>query len=134
MVSWVGIFGCTVMTFLVGGLWYSPLLFGKAWARAADLSDEALARDLPRVFGGSFVLGGIICTNLAFFIGPDAGVAFGAAAGAAAGAGWVSASLGVVALFERRPLALFLINAGYNTVTYTLAGALLAAAQGAGLP
>ncbi len=30
----------TVSGFVVGGLWYSPLLFGNAWMRAAGISEE----------------------------------------------------------------------------------------------
>ena len=39
-------------TFVVGGLWYSPVLFGKAWQRETGLSDEQLARgNMLRIFG-----------------------------------------------------------------------------------
>ena len=30
-------------SFVLGGLWYSPMLFGKAWQRETGLSDEKLA-------------------------------------------------------------------------------------------
>ena len=44
-------------TFLVGGLWYSPVLFGKIWQRETGLSDETLrARNQAKIFGTSFVL------------------------------------------------------------------------------
>ena len=33
-----------IASFILGGLWYSPMLFGKAWQREAGLSDEQLAR------------------------------------------------------------------------------------------
>ncbi len=118
---------CALVTFLVGGVWYSPLLFGKAWAADNGLSDEALRDGNPTVlFGGSFVLALIMAFNLAAFIGP-AGFAFSTAAGFAAGFGWVAMAMGITHLFERRPWRLFLIDAGYHVVTFTLMGAILGA-------
>ena len=43
----------------------------------------------------------------------------------AAGFGWVALSFGVTYLFERKPLSLFLIKAGYHGVALTLMGAIL---------
>ena len=34
-------------------------------------------------------------------------------------------SLGVIYLFEQRPLKLWLVNSGYQVVTYTVMGAVL---------
>ena len=113
--------------FLIGGAWYSPMLFGTAWQRLVGLSDEQLSSALPRVFGGSFALALIIALNLAAFLGPEATAGFGTAAGLAAGLGWVAMGMGITYLFERRPFRLFLINAGYHVVTFTLMGALLGA-------
>jgi hypothetical protein len=66
--------------------------------------------------------------NLAAFLsGPDTTVAWGATAGALAGVGWVALGIGVVALFERRPLAYTLVNGGYWAVAFTVMGAILGA-------
>ncbi len=48
-------------------------------------------------------------------------------AGGLAGIGWVAASLGINYLFERKSLRLFLINGGYNAVTYIVAGGIIGA-------
>ena len=124
----IAIAAAAASMFLLGGLWYSPLLFAKAWQCAAALSDADLAaRKLPVVFGLSAFVAVVAATTLAFFIGADAGVAFGAAAGAAAGVAWVAAGMAITYLFERRPLALWLIDAGYHAVAFTIMGAILGA-------
>ena len=46
-------------------------------------------------------------------------------AGAAAGLFWVAASFGISYLFERRGLAMWLINGGYHAVQFTLFGLIL---------
>ena len=113
-------------SFLIGGLWYSPILFAKAWMNEVGLSEEDTKRaNMGKLFGGSFILSLIISFNLAAFIGPEADFSFGLFAGAAAGIGWVAMSFGIVYLFEKRSMKLFLINAGYQAVTYTVMGGIL---------
>lgn len=114
-------------TFLLGGLWYSPVAFARPWMRACGLAEAELARGLGRVFGGAFVSTLVGAVNLAFFLGPDPSLAWGAGAGALAGVGWVATSIVTVYLFERRAAVLMLIDGGYLAVAYTLMGAILGA-------
>lgn len=115
--------------FVLGGVWYSPLLFQKPWMKATGLSEADVAKGKPVViFGGAFALCLVMAANLAAFLGgPDTTVAWGAAAGALAGGGWVACGIGVVALFERRPAAYTFINGGYWLVALTLMGAIIGA-------
>ena len=116
-----------VATFLIGGLWYSPLLFHRAWMNANGLTDEQRRRDgMAKIFGLSFLFSWIMAYNLAAFLaGPDTTVLWGATAGALAGVGWVTLSIGILGLFERRPLKYVLINGGYFTVAFVAMGAIL---------
>jgi len=124
--NWLAVFLAALSSFLIGGVWYSPILFGKAWMEDNGFAPADLEGGNPaKIFGGSFVLALIIATNLAMFIGKDPNIGFAAFAGAAAGVGWVSASTGVIFLFERRGFRLFAIHAGYHTLTYTLMGVIL---------
>ncbi len=112
-------------SFLIGGLWYSPILFAKAWMREAGLTEEALRAGVARTFAVAFVMAVVIAVNLAFFLGPDAGLAWGATAGALAGVGWVMPSLATTFVFERRSLILIVIDGGYHAVAYTVMGAII---------
>ncbi|MBI5257576.1 MAG: DUF1761 domain-containing protein [Burkholderiales bacterium] len=115
------------LSFLIGGVWYSPILFARRWQQAAGLSDEQLKRGgMGRIFGLAYLCSLVMAANLAAFLGPNASVGFGLAAGAAAGIGWVAMCFAVNDLFERRPLVLWLINSGYHVVSLTLMGGLLA--------
>ena len=82
---------------------------------------------MGRIFAGAFLLEYVMAYNLAAFLGPNASLAFGLRAGVAAGLGWVALAFGVTYLFERRSWRLFLINAGYHAVAFTLMGAILGA-------
>jgi hypothetical protein len=41
-IDWMPTIVATVSAFILGGLWYSPLLFARAWQRETGLSDEQL--------------------------------------------------------------------------------------------
>lgn len=124
-INWLSVLIAGVSAFMVGGLWYG-LIFAKTWQKLVGLSDNEIAQGMAKVFGGSFVLSLVMATNLAFFIGDDS-LEFGLFAGLAAGLGWVAMAFGVNYLFERRSLKLYLINAGYSVVTFTLMGLIIGA-------
>lgn len=118
-----------VSSFLIGGLWYSPVLFARAWMREAGVSEEQLREKVAQTFAGAFVLSFVIALNLAFFVGTNASLGWGAGAGALAGVGWAAASLATVFLFERRSVTLMVIDGGYLAVSYTVMGVIIAALQ-----
>lgn len=121
------VFVAALSVFLIGGLWYSPALFHKAWMRANRFTDEDLKRGNNGViFGVSFLLAWIMAYNLAFFIGgPDTTLSWAIGAALLAGLGWSTLSLGIISLFERRPLSYILINGGYITVSFAVMGLIL---------
>ncbi|MBP9095785.1 MAG: DUF1761 domain-containing protein [Ignavibacteria bacterium] len=124
--NWIAISASTLLSFILGSLWYSPVLFGKLWQSEAGLSDEKLKNgNMGLIFGGAFILIFISMFNLAMFLGPKADLSFGMMAGFLTGFGWVATSIGVLYLFERRSLKLFFINAGYHIICFTASGAIL---------
>ena len=124
---WLPILAATASSFVLGGLWYSPVLFGKAWQRETGLSDEVLAKgNMALIFGSTFVLCLVASAVFAMFLGPKPSLELGVGAGFAAGLCWVTASFGINYLFERKSLKLFLINGGYHTLQFTLIGLILA--------
>ncbi|WP_439102933.1 DUF1761 domain-containing protein [Congregibacter sp.] len=121
------ILAAAVVGFVVGGLWYSPLLFGNAWMRAADISQEQIAAgNKAKIFGLTFVFLLIMSYCLAMFLGtPEITLQAGAFYGFLTGFGWIFFAFGVVALFELRSWSYILINGGYWVVTMTLTGGIL---------
>ena len=126
-VNYLAVALAALSAFLLGGLWYSPLLFANKWAALAGVSEEKMkSGSMAMIFGGAFLLNLIAAYVLAMFL---AGMALQAAAlaGLSVGLCWVATSFGVSYLFERRPLGLWLINAGYFTLQFTAMGAILGA-------
>lgn len=125
-VNFLAVTVATILAFVVGGLWYSPLLFFKAWLSGAGLTEQDAQKGHPgKIYGGAFVLTFIAATLLAVAIGHRQSLAAGIHWGIIVGLGWVATSFGTNYLFERRSLRLWLVNAGYNVVTFVLMGAVI---------
>lgn len=115
-----------LLSFVLGGLWYSPVLFGKVWMRETGITEESQKhRAMAKVFALAFIASLIIAFNLAMFLGPAASLASGAFYGFLAGFGWVAMAFAINDLFEGRSLKLYLINAGYHAITFTVMGAVI---------
>jgi Protein of unknown function (DUF1761)/Domain of unknown function (DUF6265) len=121
------VFTAAASGFLIAGLWYSPLLFGRAWQTATGLTAADLAKqNKGRVFGLAFVLMLMMSFNLAMFLDqPTTTLTWGATAGFLAGFGWVALEIGVVSLFESKPFSYVAVNGGYMVVTFVVMGAIL---------
>jgi hypothetical protein len=125
-INYVAVIVAAISSFVLGGLWYAPFLFGKAWMRETGLTEEQLgARNMLVVFGFSFVLSLVGSFVFAMFLGPSPGLGLGFGAGLSAGLCWVAGSFGINYLFEKKSLKLWLINGGYHTLQYTLIGTAL---------
>lgn len=126
-VNYLAVIAAAIATFALGGLWYSPALFGKAWQREAGVTEEKMkSANMALIFGLTFVLSLIAAWVFALFLGPRPPMALGLGAGFSAGLCWVAASLGINYLFERKSLKLWLINGGYHTLQFTIIGLILA--------
>jgi hypothetical protein len=125
--NYLALFVAALSTFLIGGLWYSPAVFGKAWMRENGFTEENMkGGNMIKIFGLTFLLALISAVNLAMFMGPENKPEMGALWGFLAGAGWVATFVGTHYLFERKSFTLFLINAGYSIVALTLMGVIIA--------
>ena len=124
--NWLAILVAAVSAFVLGGLWYSPLMFVKRWMKETGITEEKTKQtNMIKVFGFAFLLSLIASFFLAMFLGSKAGAGFGALAGFMAGFGWVFTYMGISYLFESRTLAHFLINAMYSIVSLTIMGLII---------
>ena len=85
-------------------------------------------RATGKTFAIAFVLTLVMAFNLAMFLNDEkTNTAWGATAGFLAGFGWIAMGIGVVAVFERKPLSYVLVNGGYMMVALVVMGAILGA-------
>lgn len=124
IISYTGVAIATVSAFLLGGLWYSPVVFGRLWMKLNGFTEDDLKSGTAKIFGTSFLLQLVSAVTLAAFLGKS-GLVFSLFAGLMVGLLWVGASLGITYLFERKSFKLYLINAGYHILAYTIMGGII---------
>jgi len=121
--EWLPSLLAALSAFVLGGLGYSPVLFGRIWQREAGLSDEQLkGANRARIFGVSFLLCLLAAIAFSMVITPEASFFMAFHSGVGVGLFWVATSFGVNYLFELKSFKLWLINAGYHTTQFTLYG------------
>ncbi len=128
----LAVLGTAVVSYILGALWYSPLLFGKIWMAGMSFTEEKIEamkkKGMAKTYFLSFV--GSLAMSLVMACLIAHGGARTSLAGAAVGF-WcwlgfiVPALLGSV-LWEGKPPKLFLINIAYYLVTLGIMGAILA--------
>lgn len=116
------VLAAAVSAFVLGGIWYG-VIFAKAWQTQAGITDEQLAsQNQAKIFGLAFLLALIAAFIFGEFLGPEPDFSFAVGAGVSAGLAWVAATLGIIYLFEQRPLGHWLINGGYAALQFTFFG------------
>ena len=126
-INHLAVFVCALMSLAIGALWYSPVLFFRAWQKETGLSDEQVSRANPvKTYSLTLFLAWIVSYNLAFFLGDSkTNWRWGLGAGLLAGVGWVSTMFVIISLFEQRSFKYLAINCGYITVYFALIGFVL---------
>lgn len=130
--NWLAIILAAVVAFLIGGLWYSPLLFARQWMAAHAHSPEDVARmkaDAPRAYGISFVAFLVMAFILQMVLNHvDAHTWLSGALWAAHLWLGFAVTIGLMAnVYSGKKLSVFLIDAGYQLVYLLVMGAILGA-------
>ena len=118
--------------FALGGLWYSSALFSKRWVVLMGKSEEEMkaasaGSPMPLLLLGAFVCGLLISFALAIVVNhfPPFTALRGIEIGAFCWLGFAASTSFATALFSMGPKQLWLINSGYNLVSFVIAGLIL---------
>lgn len=125
--NWLAIIFCTIFSMVLGFLWYTPILFGKAWMRLVGLKEEDIqAKDSMKGYLISLIGSFIGVVALAVIVKwRGYGLFEGILAGAFFSFAFIVTSYFSGDAFERRPVSLTLINSGYRFVYFVVCGAIL---------
>ena len=129
--NWVAIAVAAIAYWVLGSLWYSPVLFAKKWIAylKIDVNAPDAKKGMGLMFGGSLVL--MFVQALAIAIIAErlhlrgAGWMSGLKLGALTGACLCATTIGVNYLYEKKQLGLFLINALYALIGNIIAGIII---------
>ena len=125
-INWIAIVLCGVSTAVLGMVWYSPALFHKAWAADAGITQEmAKTLNMPRAVICTVIFGLLAAFTLATIIPPGVGVLHGISYGFRAGLFFLGGFTAINYIWSLRSVRMTLIDAGYQTVQFTIYGALI---------
>lgn len=130
--NWIAILAAGIAAWALGALWYSPLLFGKAWQKESGLSEESIKNaNMPLIFGTSAVMMIIMSAGLAMFFQGDEtmNAVKGLQMGLMTGLLFVATSTAINYLYQRKSFKLWLIDAAYQVALLALAGTIVGAWQ-----
>jgi Protein of unknown function (DUF1761) len=133
--NWLAVLVAAISTMVVGFLWYSPLLFAKAWMKEMgyDPNDKAKVQEMQKSAGPAYAWSFVASLLSAFTLGlilhglRAEDVHFGLMVGFHVWLGFVATVQLTGALFMKQSMKLFAINTGYQLACYLIMSVILVA-------
>jgi hypothetical protein len=128
-VNWLTVGASVIVSFVIGGLWYSPLLFVNTWLRITGVDKRVFDAGLRKALLGDLFSAVAIALALNQVIrwSGAAGVGGGILVALIVWGGFVATVLLPQVTYEHRPFTFFAISAGYRLVVFLAMGAILSA-------
>jgi hypothetical protein len=130
-VDYLAVILATVATMILGFLWYSPVLFGRAWVKQMGKKMEEMSGGGPLTYlltaltalGGSYILALLItlCGETTIACGLGMGLLLGLV---------LALKIGMNYLFEGRTFTLYFITVSYHVASFLVSGLIIGAMQG----
>ena len=127
-VNWLGVVLAALAGFVVGGIWYGPIM-GKKWMGAVGLTEEQIKEgNMGLIYGGAFAFSLLASWTLAHTfqsyadLGADLSVFAKVMTSFGVALGFIIPALGTNYLFSQKGKALFFIDAGYWMLFYIAMG------------
>jgi len=117
---------------VLGALWYSPVLFGKRWQKEIGMNEEELKKaNMAVIFGTSFLIMLFMVWALNFVINShkaeDVSLFQGLHYGVFTGFFFGMLTMGINYLYQRRSIVLWIIDGLYMVLGMGIAGMILGA-------
>lgn len=132
-VNYLAVLVTGLLIFMLGGLWYSPVMFTKRWialqGKTMDqMKMEASTANMPLMYFSAFISSLVIAYVMAAIVPRFAPGSWmgGLHIALFCWLGFAAATSYTTYLFSGRSKQLWLIDSGYNLVSFLIAGAILA--------
>jgi len=124
-VNWLAVVLAAACGFLVGGIWYGPVM-GKKWMGAVGLTEDQIkSGNMGMIYGGAFAFSLLASWTLAHTFssyGQDFSVMVKVMTAFGVALGFIVPAIGTNYLFSQKGKALFLIDAAYWLLFYIAMG------------
>ncbi len=127
--NWLAILVAAAAWFVLGALWYSPVLFSKKWIAYHNISvnDADAKKGMATIMICSFVLMLLAVTGLALLVERMelSVLASGVKLGLLTGFCFAMTAISITYLYVKKPLGLHLIDGLYHVIGHVLAAVIL---------
>ncbi len=126
VLNWLAIVVAAFVVYVIGALWFSPVLFQKPWSRLAGMDQQPPD---PGAMAMGMVLGAVIAvvhsgvTAVVVAWSGAGNLIEGAAVGLLVGVGIAAVDGFKLVAYERRTLPLYVIGNGYTVIGFVIMGA-----------
>lgn len=130
-INWIAVIVAALGYFMLGAIWYSPVLFSKKWLRYTkiDANDPEVKKGAGMIMLGSFLLMLLCSAGLAVLanrLDVIGGWISGVKLGLITGICIAGTAVHISFIYEKRPLGLHLIDGGYNVLGNVIAAVIIA--------
>lgn len=130
-VNYTAVTIASVVSMIIGMIWYSKIAFGKQWIKLSGMTDHKIEKAKERgmikimfmAFIATFVTGIVLANIIRFMRVSDLGG--GLFAGFIVWLGFIATTNLNIVLWENKPVKLYYINTGHHLVTLLVMGAIL---------
>ncbi len=127
-INWLAVAVVTLLSFVLGSLWHSPVLFGKTWKEESGFKfDMSKKSNMIILFLTTGLLHLVTLAGLAMFVGPAATLGEGLHKGLFVSVMFILPAIAATHLFPGRTWKLILIDAGFYVVFFVIAGMIFGA-------
>ena len=128
-INWLAVIVASVAYFMIGGLWYSKMLFGTKWAtlQRIDMADANMKKGVAAIMFYSFLLMLLNVIGLAILVARlDLTILSSAIKlGLVTGLLFCVTAVSISFLYEKKPTALYFISGGYQLLGNLVAAIIL---------
>lgn len=129
--NWLAVLVAAVVYFALGGLWFTPAVFGNTWAKSMGWDSAGEQKPGPELYIGPAITCLVATIAVAMLAAATQTNTFaeGIVLGLVTGVGLVGAALFVTGYFDPKkpqPMVWFAISGGYHLVGLLLASVILA--------
>ena len=131
-VNYWAILVASVVSFVLGWIWHSPMVFGNMWMKLSGMdkkkADAAKKKGMAKPISFQFVATLVTAYVLAYFVSYAQAktILDGAMVGLWVWVGFVATEMIGMVIWENKPIELFLIKTGHVLVSLIVMGAILA--------
>jgi len=131
-VNYWAVLVAAIVSFVIGWVWHSPILFGKMWMKLSNIDQKKINEQKKKGMGSAIFFQFVATLLMAYvlkYVVANAGASTaldGALTGIWLWLGFVATTMIGMVLWEGKPFKLYLINAGRVLAGMIAMGAILA--------